>query len=389
MKVAFLTASTSRSAGGLFSTITSYTKALKAIGCDVCVVGFDDVFSIDDRCAFGEVEVFNYSVTRLPFLSTLGYSTDLMGILERINPDILHLQGLWMYHSWAALKYRKRHPLVKVIVEPHGMLDPWALKNSSWKKRIVGSLFEYENLRKADLFHALCESEKDSIAKFGLCNSVAVIPNGIDLPQPKILSEKQSKGGTLIYIGRIHPKKGLKHLIEGIAIIKGNTPSLLEGWQVKIAGWNQLGHQEYLKNLAHQLNVTDIVQFIGPVFGEHKDKLLSEADAFILPSYSEGLPMSVLEAWAYKLPVLMTDYCNLPEGFKAGVALRIEPDGKSIADGLSKILCLEPSTAKEMGERAYSLVMDKFTWARIAERTMEVYRGLIDGGEKPGFVYTD
>ena len=66
---------------------------------------------------------------------------------------------------------------------PRGMLDPWAVKNSAWKKKIVGWLYEYRNLRSADCIHALCQSEYESIRKFGLKNPVAIIPNGITLPQ--------------------------------------------------------------------------------------------------------------------------------------------------------------------------------------------------------------
>ena len=386
----FLTASTSRSAGGLFFTITSYTKALKAAGCDVCVVGFEDGFSKEDRDAFGDVEVISYSVTRFPLLSTLGYSTDLPGILEQVNPDVIHLQGLWMYHSWAALKYRDRHPAVKVIIEPHGMLDPWAVKNSSWKKWIVGRLFEYENLRRADSFHALCDSERDSIAKYGLSNPVAVIPNGMDVAHVSVSAMAQKPDGkVLTYIGRIHPKKGLQNLIEAVAVIRDANPVLLEDWKIKIAGWDQLGHQSYLEELARNFGVADFVQFIGPVFGEEKHRLLSDSDAFILPSYSEGLPMSILEAWSYRLPVLMTDFCNLPEGFEAGAALRIMPDAKDIAKVLSVFLQFDEAATQKIGERGYSLVMGKFTWPCIAQKTIEMYKWILGKGEKPEFVYTE
>jgi glycosyltransferase involved in cell wall biosynthesis len=80
------------------------------------------------------------------------------------------------------------------------------------------------------------------------------------------------------------------------------------------------------------------VLFLGPAFGETKDALLRRASAFILPSFSEGLPMSVLEAWSYRLPVLMTDHCNLPEGFAADAALRIGTDAASIAESMRLLL---------------------------------------------------
>lgn len=147
----------------------------------------------------------------MPLLSTLGYSRDIHNLIEEYQPDIIHSQGLWMYHSAAVLRYKKRHPEVKVIVQPHGMLDPWAVRNSGWKKRIVGYWYEYENLRRADCIHALCQSEADAIREFGLKNQIAIIPNGIDLPGcslDEIIARRQNTGGrkTLLFIGRIHPK---------------------------------------------------------------------------------------------------------------------------------------------------------------------------------------
>lgn len=370
MKVVFLTASTSRSAGGLFFTITNYTKALKLIGVDVKVVGIDDPFSAEDRKAFGDVEVVPYKRVNLPVLSQLGYSLDLSGILEYLKPDIIHLQGLWMYHSWAALKYHKRHN-VKVIIEPHGMLDPWALHNSSWKKKIAGLLFEYENLRSADMLHSLCDSEEQSIRDFGLTNPIKVIPNGVVLPD--FSKRKKSKEKNLVFLGRIHPKKGIRNLIEAIGIIYSKTPKILENWNIKVAGWNQGRHLEELIKLVADLKLESKVLFVGPVFGEQKKELLTNSDLFILPSYSEGLPMAILEAWSYRLPTIMTDFCNLPEGFEQGCSIKIDTNPEHIASVLTDAFSLSDVQLESMGNKAYDLVKEKFTWDIIARDTKTIY----------------
>jgi len=122
--------------------------------------------------------------------------------------------------------------------------------------------------------------------------------------------------------------------------------------------------------------------------------LLRSADAFVLPSFSEGLPMSVLEAWAYGLPVVMTPECNLPEGFDCGAALEIRNSSafqpatihsllatptKLDSDwvGLRSILEMTDAQREEMGMRGRRLVEEKFTWPRVAVSLKEIYESLL------------
>lgn len=382
MKVLFIGDSNSRGAGGIYATMTATTKALLAKGVDVALLAFNDAFSKEDSIAYGDVPQLCYHPVGIPILSTLGYSRDIHQFIEDYKPDIIHSQGLWMYHSAAVLRYKKRHPEVKVIVQPHGMLDPWAVRNSGWKKRIVGYWYEYENLRGADCIHALCQSEADAIREFGLKNQIAIIPNGIDIPNSsldEILAKRQNANGrkTLLYIGRIHPKKGLRELIEGLAIIQTIKPEFLNEWQIKIAGWDQLNHTAELKNLISTKELEYCAELIGPAFGKEKDRLLSEASAYILPSFCEGLPMSVLEAWSFAIPVVMTPECNIPEGFSAEAALRCEPNAESIANRLTKLFSMTDEERMKIGLNGRGLVEQTFSWPHIADETIRLYNSLL------------
>lgn len=382
MKVLFVGASNSRSAGGLYYTMSSLTKNLLSSDIEVALLAANDKFSSEDIGIYGDVPLITYTISNVPLLSTLGYSRDIHKLIEDYKPDIIHSQGLWMYHSAAVLRYKKRHPEVKVIVQPHGMLDPWAVRNSGWKKRIVGYWYEYENLRRADCIHALCQSEADAIREFGLKNQIAIIPNGIDLPGcslDEIIARRQNTGGrkTLLFIGRIHPKKGLRELIEALAILKCRLPDLVNEWQMKIAGWDQLNHTAELKTLIDSKNLSDCITLVGPAFGDEKDRLLTKAAAFILPSFSEGLPMSVLEAWAYALPVVMTSHCNLPEGFQNDAALQCEPKPESIADSLISLFSMSANQRAETGINGRRLVERQFSWPHIADETIRLYKSLL------------
>lgn len=383
-----LTTCNSRSAGGLCGAIAGLTKAANSNHRNIDLFSYNDQYSDVDWPQYGNTVNHDYTISNIPVLSSLGVSSDLGVKLEEMKPEVIDVQGLWMYHSYAALRYQKNHPATKKVITPHGMLDPWAVKNSGWKKKIVGHLFEYENLRTADCFKALCKSEYESIRAFGLKNPVAIIPNGINLPEG-VTFNRHGEKKAMLFVGRIHPKKGIKELIEGLAIVKDSHPDLLDKWQIRIAGWDQLGHTEELIALSESKGLRDSVKFIGSVFGEDKKRELCNANAFVLTSYSEGLPMSILEAWAYQLPVLMTDYCNIPEGFEADAAVRVDTAPESIAEGLIKMFQMEDVALQQIGVNGYNLVKEKFTWDHIADQTLELYRWVVEGGEKPDFVYLD
>lgn len=385
MKVLFVCASNSRSAGGLYSTMSSTTKALLDSGIDIAVLASNDKYSCSDIKAYGYVPLISFTKTKLPLFSTLGYSKDILKKIELFNPDIIHLQGLWMYHSAAAYRYAQDNPNVKIIIQPHGMLDPWALRRSYWKKWLVGKWFEFENLKRAHCIHALCQSEADSIRKFGLKNPIAIIPNGIDLPDitlNTILEQREKvvrNNGykTLLFVGRIHPKKGIVQLVEALSILKKDSPDWFKHWKVRIAGWDQLNHSSEIKALIQKQHLTENVELIGPVFEKDKEQELINASAFILPSFSEGLPMSILEAWSYALPVVMTPYCNLPEGFKSNAALSCTTAPTNITEALLTLKNLGCRELQKMGISGRQLVETTFTWPNIAKQTIDLYNCLL------------
>ena len=326
------------------------------------------------------------------------YAPKLWRCLQEIDSDIVRVDGLWTYPSIACLNWHraKKRPY---IVAPRGMLDPWALNNSRSKKRMAGWLFEHRHLRKAACIHALCDAEANSIRDYGLNNPIAIIPNGIDLPETrKQESEVRSQNfdrqppapgcKKLLYLGRIHPKKGLVNLLRAWAAVRKADGGkwVAEEWILAIAGWDQGRHLEELRMLSVECGVQDSVRFLGPKFGEAKAACYRECDAFILPSLSEGMPMVVLEAWAYGKPVLMTPECNLPEGFMANAAIRIEASAESIAEGLQELFCTPHSLLHAMGNNGRTLAASRFAWPKIAIEMKSVYEWMLGGGPKPDCV---
>lgn len=314
-----------------------------------------------------------------------GYAPkQLAGLLDE-RLDLLHQHGLWQYPSIVSLRWHSR-TAKPYLVSPHGMLDPWALGNSAWKKRLAGSLFQNRHLVRAACLHALNMAELRAIREYGLRNPTAVVPNGIDLPregvsvQPQWTSRIPPEAKVLLYLGRIHPKKGLP------ALIRAWHSSAPQSWHLVIAGWDQGGHETLLKRLARDLGISATITFAGPQFGGEKAASLHRADAFVLPSLSEGLPMSVLEAWSYRLPVLMSSACNLPEGFSADAALALPPEDNAMGARLAEFLTLSDGTLRRMGSAGRRLVEERFTRERVARDMAAVYRWTLGGGAAPGVV---
>jgi poly(glycerol-phosphate) alpha-glucosyltransferase len=192
----------------------------------------------------------------------------------------------------------------------------------------------------------------------------------------------------LLYLGRLHPKKNLANLLRAWATVKKSGKGH-ESWHLAIVGWEERGYLKLLKRLAFELEVGDSVTFAGPVYGRAKHETLCSADAFILPSTSEGLPMAVLEAWAYKLPVAMTKECNLPEGFQRGAAIEVGTSAGRIAEGIRELEALTDVALRDMAMAGRRLVEERFSWSEVAQEMAKVYRWVVGGGERPQSLWED
>lgn len=384
LSIGVVVGSVSRQAGGLFNSVRRSALALAEAGCTVGVYALEDQYAEADLDAWRPLQprVFRPAGPR-----RIGYAPDLGAALAQGGHDVVHLHGLWQLLSAQASGWRRAtgRPL---MISPRGMLDPWALRHSGLKKRVAARLFEAENLRHAHCLHGLSASEALAMRSFGLTNPVAVIPNGADLPDGRRRARPSWMTGddrsTLLFLGRLHPKKGLKELISAWARLRQDSPATTGAWRLALAGWDDGGCLAELRRLTASLSLETEIVFPGPLFGEDKEAALAHAAAFVLPSFSEGLPMAVLEAFAHGRAVFMTEACNLPEAFAAGAAIRIstEPEAlaRQLADGLAR-----PDLAM-VGARGRALVRSHYSWAAIAQAHIGVYRWMRDGGAAPACV---
>ena len=389
VRVGFVTASISRQAGGLFGAVRGLAQAINCRGgLDVQMFSLRDAFSNKDIDYWGAVKPQLFDVWGS---LAMGYAPGMLPAMEAARLDMLHTHGIWMYPSLATYRWAQRFDR-PYLVSAHGMLDSWALRNSKWKKRFVGRLYELSHLKGAACLHALCEAEADSYRAFGLRNPICVIPNGIDLPFGEGASLPPWEGKlptgckVLLFLGRLHPKKGIEQLIKAWSLAYKADSNLSRDWRLVITGWDDGGYETMLRSLVMELGSTDQVLFSGPLFGSDKQAALDFADAFVLPSFSEGLPMAPLEAWASGVPLIMTTQCNLPEGFDYEAAIRTEPEIDSITKALLALFAMDADELKDMGLRGKQLVQEKFTWDYVGSEMQQVYDWILGASSKPSCV---
>ncbi len=380
--LAVVSGSVSRLAGGLFQSVRHSARALHALGLDVQVYGLEDAHSAVDR---GEWQPLAPQSLARAQPKALGFAAGLETCLDQQKPDLVHQHGIWMGFSHTVHRWARRHDR-PVVISPRGMLDPWALRNAWIKKAVAGLLYERRNLRDAAVLHALNATEARALRSFGITQPIAVIPNGVTLPDsdarpgpPRLLPQDGRR--MLLYLGRLHPKKRAAELMKAWAILCDQNDPAVRDWRLVVAGWGDAAYVKTLRQIHTKAGLGNRLILSGAVYGADKASMLAHASGFVLPSLSEGLPMAVLEAWAFQCPAFLSAACNLPEGVQAGAAVQIATD----TDGLVRDLrvALQRPDLEKMGAQGYALVQNRFCWKKIAADLNAVYAWRLRGGPAP------
>lgn len=196
------------------------------------------------------------------------------------------------------------------------------------------------------------------------------------IPQPHQTSWEERVYGQILFLGRLGKRKGVYDLLSATARIKANCPTL----KLHLGGDGELAQ---VTNYAHELGLEGQVEMLGWVSGKDKENELNKAWLYALPSYHEGLPMSILEAMAAGLPILSTPIAGIPEAVTDGVEGFLVPPGdvELLADRLGKLLN-EPGLARQMGAAARKKVEETFSCQVVLPKLECMYSEL--GIEKCG-----
>jgi len=294
------------------------------------------------------------------------------------SADVLHGHGLYVgtNYIFGTEARRQKKPMVYHV---HGMFEPYILARSRWKKQLVHWLFENANFQSVRLWRALTSKEADQIRSCGIAASIVVAPNGLNSSEYQkpvkssttirtpLVPELSKKGPRVLFLSRIHPKKGLDVLLPAWARIV----TRFKEWELVIAGPDEQGYLAVVRGLAQKLELGERVVFTGPLTGQAKIELLYSADLFALPSYSEGLPVSVLEAMACEVPVVASNACNCSDIHAVGAGWLCEPEIESLVGALSEAASSSDSERRQRGLNGKRLVEQGYSWPKIASEILK------------------
>jgi glycosyltransferase involved in cell wall biosynthesis len=181
---------------------------------------------------------------------------------------------------------------------------------------------------------------------------------------------RRKRPKRLLFLSRIHPKKGLDLLVPAWGRLGKDFPD----WELLIVGPDEGGYQAIIERMIADCGCQETCRIHPAVSGVEKHALLRTADLFVLPSYSEGFPMAVLEAAAHRVPVVQTTECNFPELTAAGGAWECRPEVTALEDSLRQALSADDIERAERGARGRQLVEANYTWDQLAARVEEICR---------------
>ncbi len=317
-------------------------------------------------------------------LTLRGPETDLTAAIQ--GAEVVHLHGLWQGQTRRGSRLA-RAAGVPYLIAAHGMAEPWAMRHKALKKTIYTALVEGKNLRRAACLHALSRPEIGHLRALAPRTPVCFIPNGVNLEPFENLPERSTLEAdypelagkfVLLFFGRIHVKKGLDLLAQALAALQGDRPDL----HLLLAGNDDGALAPFLSRVAAE-GLSSRVTWVGHVSGARARQVWAAADAFILPSYSEGFSMAILEALACLLPVVITTACHFPELGDADGGIIVEPTTDGVTGGLRDLLEHSPAERAELAENGRGLVERKYTWDQQAQRLASVYRWVAGGGPAP------
>ncbi|HVE79023.1 MAG TPA: glycosyltransferase [Gemmatimonadaceae bacterium] len=283
--------------------------------------------------------------------------------------DVVEVHALFSYATIPACRLARRAG-VPYVIRPLGTLDAWSLRHRRWKKAPYFAAVERRHLTRAAGIHCTSDAEAAAVRALGFGDLAWVVPLGVT-PGPSA-APRPGRGRRILYLARLHPKKGLPLLIDAMARLGSD----LADAELVVAGAGDPGYEERLRGQARAAGVAERVRFVGHVTGAEKARLLAEADVFVLPSSQENFGLSATEAMAAGVPVILSEAVAVAgAACDAGAALVAARDAGAIADALARVL-RDGELRRAMSERAAAFARRHYSWDRAAAALLQRFAAL-------------
>lgn len=290
--------------------------------------------------------------------------------IKEFKPDVIHVHGVFTFVQRAAV--RAAHVLgLPVLLSLHGMLEEWTWQQKRtvyhFAKRIYWRALINPMLKRVNSVHVITRLEAKT-ASLELQNIPQVlIPNAIDFSRLSAPTDPPRQ--DLVFLGRLHPKKGVELLIQAFSLAR-----LGKDWRLIIAGPEQdPAYGSQLRRLVSDLGLNDHVRLIGPVYGNEKYDLLSRAWAVVVPSFSEVIAIVNLEAAAAYTPTITTHATGLDD-WEQGGGLLVDPSQDQLAQALARVASWSLPERLKNGRKAHQFVCERYGWDVITPKWLKAYR---------------
>ena len=369
--------------GGVPYSAFSLCKAMIRAGADVRVITTDRngdrrlAVTTDRWTEYEGVTVWYAKTANGPFLFADSTRAALADALPPAD-CVINSSTLWMHSGWLAWRAARR--LGKPSLNyPRGLLDAWAYNHKRFRKQFYWHAVGKRILRDSAVVVALTDHERRRLRDLRVATRIEVIPNGAEMDAAETTPNRAWLDATypalrgrryVLFLGRIHQKKGMELLLGAIGDLQARVGT---GIAFVIAGPVDAEYQSQWQDLIRTHGLADTLVLPGSVGGPAKAAWLRHADVFVLPSYSEGMPVAVLEALSAGCPVIITEACAVPEVAQAQAGIVINPNVGELTAALSALLEDESRRAL-MGVRARALAEASFDWDAIGRRTIALCR---------------
>jgi glycosyltransferase involved in cell wall biosynthesis len=314
-----------------------------------------------------------------------------LSVLAMKPLDIIHNHGLWLFINMYARQVAVSNN-IPLVISPHGTLLHEAMKYSKLKKKIAWLTFEKKNLSSANIFHATSENEVHSIRNFGFTQPIALIPDGVNLPDLNTIPSRTlvtnifpelSNKKWVLYLGRLHSVKRIDRLLEAWHTVSILNPE----WHLLVAGPSEGNCKKESLNTVETMNLGKSVTFSGAVSGDLKASMLGHADLFVLPSDSENFGISIAESLSYEVPVITTKGTPWQELHTHNCGWWVEKNVDSLSNALIEGMNTSDSDRKTMGINGRNLIKSKYSWDVVGRSMFHVYEWLANGGDTPDCLF--
>jgi glycosyltransferase involved in cell wall biosynthesis len=309
------------------------------------------------------------------FSESFKYSNGLARWLrDRVTDfDVVHVHAV-LSHACIAAATACRRAGVPYIIRPLGTLAPWSLDQKALRKRLLLRLKASGLVRAASAIHCTSDQELSEIERAFPGAPGVVIPLGIDpvyLEQVPVAAANRARDPYVLVLSRLHPKKNLEVLIE--AFLKASSGGSDRcPWRLVIAGSGDSQYEGTLKRLVRDRHADEHISFAGWVDGEPKRELFRGASIFALPSRHENFGMSVLEALASGVPVVVSRQVDLASAVeREGGGWVVDTDVEGLVKGLDK--AMSDAADRERRSRSARRLAEHYAWPGVAERITDLY----------------